>query len=203
MMKSKGLWAVVILVVLCSPQVSGQERASWMQLTLMSSEKTPFALDTLQNHPYTVLLFLDPECPVTQKYGATLRQLSHQFKEQQVAVAAIYSQVGMTAEKVNAFAEAYQFSFPQLLDTQLQLATALEAAVTPEAFLINPQGQVLYHGAINNWFYALGRYRQVITEEYLQDAVDATLSGEEITVKETKAIGCMLATGKMDKHHHE
>lgn len=203
-MESKVLWAVVISITgFFSHLAWGQETASWMQLTLIDSKEEPFALATLQNNPYTVLLFLDPECPITQKYGATLRQLSQQLKEQEVPVVAVYSLVGMRAEKVKTFAEAYQFSFPQILDTHLQLARALEASVTPEAFLVNQQGEVLYHGAIDNWFYELGRYRQVITAHYLQDAVKAVLSGNDIAVKETEAIGCLLSTGMTEKHHHQ
>jgi hypothetical protein len=71
--------------------------------------------------------------------------------------------------------------------------------ITPEVVVADASGQVLYQGAIDNWFYELGRYRQFITEHYLTDALDAIAAGKPVPVTRTEAVGCLI---QMPAHHH-
>ncbi len=197
------------MIWLCSnpasaQQIAGTPAAGWMHLTLATSQRDSFDLSALQKYKASVLLFLDPECPVSQKYGATIRQLYQEAKEQQVAVVAIYPVPGLLPETVRQFAEDYQYAFPQLLDDQQQLVRALQASTTPEAFLVDPQGQVIYHGAIDNWFYSLGRYRKVVTQHYLQEAVTAFLTGKPVRIEKATPVGCLIGNAGMgESHHHQ
>lgn len=63
------------------------------------------------------------------------------------------------------------------------LAKYLKATTTPEVFVLNNKGEVVYSGAIDNWAIDLGEKRQVITEFYLKDALNALLQNKKIAVK--------------------
>lgn len=81
------------------------------------------------------------------------------------------------------------------------LANSLKATVTPEVFLIDAAGQLQYQGAIDNWFYELGKYRLNTTEQYLIDALTALNNGEQPPVRQTEAIGCFIQMSHEMKHH--
>ncbi|MEQ9439703.1 MAG: redoxin domain-containing protein [Cyclobacteriaceae bacterium] len=184
---------------LCLP-LYGQQ---WPADTFQTSTAQPFLPQKLQKHTATVVLFLDPDCPVTQKYGATLRKLYKKWQEEDVAVVAVYPVVDIDSAAVAEFAQAYQFDFTHVLDPKLRLAQHLHARITPEAYILDSLGQVRYRGAIDNWFYELGRYRRVVTKHYVEDALAAYLEGSPLPVTETEAIGCFIGTGMVEEPHHK
>jgi len=78
------------------------------------------------------------------------------------------------------------------------------ATITPEAILIDKNQQVIYQGAIDNWFFELGRNRLEVTEHYLIDAIEASMKGQMPSIKRTEAIGCFIqgVDNKAEHPHH-
>ncbi|WP_277483827.1 redoxin domain-containing protein [Catalinimonas alkaloidigena] len=189
--------STIVLIALCTVLSSAirAQTESWLELPLQSAEGGQISVGELLGEQGAVLLFLDPDCPVSQKYGATIRRLARQFKEKGIQTIAIYPVVNIDEESVNTFASAYQYDFAHLLDPRMELTKSIGASVTPETYLLNSEGEIIYHGAIDNWYYELGRYRRVVTQHFLKDAASLHLAREPIAQKETKAIGCMIGTG--------
>jgi hypothetical protein len=79
------------------------------------------------------------------------------------------------------------------LDKDHELVRKYSITVTPEVVLLDATGKVQYRGAIDNWYYELGKHRQTVTEHYLIDAIQSSISGETIAIKEAKPIGCILS----------
>jgi thiol-disulfide isomerase/thioredoxin len=79
-----------------------------------------------------------------------------------------------------------------LWDYKNKLIKKLKATNTPEAFFFDKNGTLQYRGAIDNWFYELGRYRPQATEQYLKNALTQFLKNEKITVAHTKPVGCLI-----------
>jgi hypothetical protein len=94
---------------------------------------------------------------------------------------------------IQPFVRDYNLPFPIATDPKHRLIKSLKTEVTPEAFLVSPEGNVLYRGSINDWFAGLGKYRTVVTQEYLRNALDEYLAGKVVSLPQTKAIGCMFA----------
>ena len=63
---------------------------------------------------------------------------------------------------------------------------------TPEVFAVDSQGKTFYKGAIDNWAPELGQHRAVITEHYLQDALNGLLQHKDLRIKQTEAVGCFI-----------
>ncbi len=197
--------SLTILFCLLGIQKVDAQADEWLDIALQSAHDQKFTIREAMGEKGTVLLFLDPDCPVSQKYGATIRKLSANFDSKGIQVIAIYPVVHITAERIHNFAQEYGFDFTHLLDPRMQLTKAIQASVTPEAFLLDQSGEVLYQGAIDNWFYELGRYRRVVSKHYLLDAVEAYTQQQTIEPNKTAAIGCMIGTGITDdqnKLHH-
>jgi hypothetical protein len=86
----------------------------------------------------------------------------------------------------------YKSNLNLVRDTKSQLVKKIQATITPEVFLFDAKGSVLYSGRIDNWAYELGRKRTVITEHDLKDALESVVNNKPIKVKKTKAVGCFI-----------
>ena len=79
------------------------------------------------------------------------------------------------------------YRFPVLFDKGNVLADKLGASVTPEAFYVDANNMLLYHGAIDN-----DRSGESITETYLRTAFDSSLAGKKIERVKANAFGCTI-----------
>jgi peroxiredoxin len=159
---------------------------------LINSEDKRISLNELRNHSASILVFMSPDCPISQKYSRTLRQLDSTYRSQGIAIYGIVPMADIPAKELRQFAADYAIPFPVLLDKKKKTPRILNARITPEVFLLDQSGNILYQGQIDNWFNALGKYRPAPTEHYLIDALDAFVQGKEIAVKKTDAIGCFI-----------
>lgn len=156
-------------------------------------DKTEVRLGTIfKNQAGTVLIFLSPECPLCQNYSVTIDRIQKDFDEKDVAFYGVVSGEYYSDSDIKGFLIKYDLDLPIILDPELALANHYEAEITPEAFLITENGESIYKGAIDNWAISLGQKRQTITERYLENALNAHLTGGEINPKKTQAVGCFI-----------
>ena len=78
-------------------------------------------------------------------------------------------------------------------DPQHRLAKQSQADVTPEAAVFDANGQLVYHGRIDNWYEAFGRARSAPTTHELDDSLRAILSGKQPQVATAKPVGCYIS----------
>jgi thiol-disulfide isomerase/thioredoxin len=180
------LWCVVVLLAAC------QKTPALFSITVNDSNGNAAPLSEWQHNKTSVVFFISPECPLCQSYSLTIRQLQQQFENDAVKFYAIVPDSLFSNQQVNDFKKTYLLSIPVLRDDRKQLTTLLHAKVTPEVFVLNEKGAVLYNGRIDNWAYAVGQKRQVITEHELLDALTAIQKGETIKIKTTRAVGCFI-----------
>jgi hypothetical protein len=77
-----------------------------------------------------------------------------------------------------------------LIDNGSRLADAFGAQTTPHVFLFDKKMKLVYKGSINNK-YEEGN-KEIVSKNYLQEAIFATSRGGTLAVKESKAIGCSI-----------
>ncbi|MCH1443401.1 MAG: thioredoxin family protein [Candidatus Poseidoniaceae archaeon] len=78
--------------------------------------------------------------------------------------------------------------YPYLHDPTQTTATAWGAERTPEFFLLNSKGVVVYHGRMDD----NPRDPTQVTTSELKDAIDAMVSGSVPAVESTESIGCSV-----------
>jgi hypothetical protein len=138
----------------------------------------------------TAVVFLATDCPISQKYIGELKNIDSLFHAKVSVKGVIPGKV--RKEELEQFISEYQIDFPVVTDADYTLVKKYRATITPEVFLINSKNHVYYQGAIDNWFFDLGKYRQHITEHYLIDAIKAVLEGQSPVVKKTESVGCPI-----------
>ena len=139
-----------------------------------------------------VVVFLAEGCRISQDFSPVLRELHAEFNVHQVFFCGIFPNAHSTDSSMAAYREKYRIPFTLAADVDQSLVEELEARVTPEAFVLLPDGTVAYRGRINDLFYALGRKRSTVTSNDLHDAVAAVAAGSMPAVRETKSIGCLI-----------
>ena len=86
------------------------------------------------------------------------------------------------------------FEFPYVVDATSDVARAFGATRTPEVFLFDTAGKLVYHGAIDD----NARNPEAIEKHYLKDALNALVAGKAIPTAQTKALGCTIKWRKAD-----
>ncbi|PQJ12291.1 hypothetical protein CJD36_000595 [Flavipsychrobacter stenotrophus] len=90
-------------------------------------------------------------------------------------------------EMVN-YAKKQGYSVPYLIDDNSKVADEFGANHTPEVFLFDNTGKLVYKGAMNDNPGDPTAYKKV----FINDAIDAMLMGKEVNPKVTKSIGCSI-----------
>jgi thiol-disulfide isomerase/thioredoxin len=186
---------IIALFVLISGNAFAQ--STWQHVDLMGLDGK--ARQLCSSKGVKIVVFFAPDCPICQNYVPALNNISAHNKNQNIQMFAVFPGVGLQAGEVKQFKETYHLQAECVLDTKQELAKALGAKATPEVFLFNEYGFLLYRGAIDNRMYALGQKRQVISQYFLQDALKAIQQHKPIIIRNTRAIGCYIETNRV-KH---
>lgn len=141
----------------------------------------------------SVVVFLTHDCPVANAYAPTLNELRRAHADAPIDFHFVHVDPGLEVEGARRHAEEYGYDPSTVsIDANGALIDALEPKVTPEVFVIRPDGSVAYRGRIDDFYQAPGRRRAVRTTHELADAIDAVLAGQPVTVERTEAVGCAI-----------
>ncbi len=154
-------------------------------LTDFSGEKHSLA----QHHggKGTVLIFVSTRCPVSNAYNERMVELAGEYQPKGFQFLGINANKAEEPAELASHAKENDWNFPVLKDTGNVVADQLNAAVTPEVFLLDGQGVLRYHGRIDDSQDPSG-----IKSRDLEAAMDAMLAGKEIPQPEAKAFGCSI-----------
>jgi peroxiredoxin len=140
----------------------------------------------------TLVVFSCNHCPFVKAWQGRIASVGNAAKTRGIGVIIINSN-DPTAYPEDSYAEMQKrsqqlgFAFPYVVDATSDVARAFGATHTPEAFLFDKDGKLVYHGAIDD-----SKEADQVAAHYLQDAIDAALAGKAVPVAETKAIGCSI-----------
>jgi hypothetical protein len=139
----------------------------------------------------TLVVFSCNACPWAKAWEKRIVEIGNTYPKQGVGVIVINSNdPDRVAEDGYAVmqqrAKQRGMKYPYVVDATSGVARAFGATRTPEAFLFDVSGKLVYHGTIDDNAKQPGQ----VKERYLQDAIRAVLGGKEVAVPETKALGC-------------
>lgn len=137
-----------------------------------------------------VVVFLSPDCPLSQKYTLTLNELSKEF-DGKAKFYGIFSESDPVLKDYKDFKKKYKIRFKLFSDNEKQLAKALTASVTPESFVLS-KGKVIYHGAIDDWAIELGKTKKKATINFVRNAIQCALANTTPAPGYVKPVGCFI-----------
>ena len=138
-----------------------------------------------------LVMFSCNTCPVVKKYQSRALEAIKHAEENGIGVIVINSNEANRSsdDSYNAmqqYAKDQQYKqVPYVVDEKSALANAFGATRTPESFLFNAKGELVYHGAIDDNQEAANAQRK-----HLVTAITEVKSGKDVAVKETRSVGC-------------
>ena len=140
-----------------------------------------------------VVVFTCNHCPVSIAYEDRLIALDHDYQPRGVQIVAINPNDAQrypddSLEEMKKRAATKGFAFPYLQDATQEVARAYQAACTPDPFVFDWRGQLVYNGRIDDSWQDEGS----ITSRDLRKVLDKTLSGERIGFEPKPAMGCAI-----------
>jgi peroxiredoxin len=142
-----------------------------------------------------IIIFTCNHCPYAKSYEERIIKLQEKYGALYPVIAInsndaiAYPEDSFDAMKKRAAHKKYPFVY--LHDESQEVARIFGATKTPDVFLIHKEegkNVIKYVGAIDDNY----QDESAVKKPYVQDAIAALEKGQQITVKETKGIGCSI-----------
>jgi AhpC/TSA family len=188
---------LLILVVALSNQSIAQDSAAGNSVLL------PKLIQTVDGSAITadattklhVFCMLGVECPVSRFYAGRIEQLSKEYAPRKVQFIAVYSNLHDSVEDIRQSAKEVGLSISLVHDSDQSLARLLAATRVPEVLVLDDTKSIRYRGRIDDQ-YSPGVKRTNTSQNDLENALDALLSGQAPKVASTTPVGCLITFAK-------
>ncbi len=197
----------IIIFIMCLPfLVFAQNTEKTKFQTISINEKMPevdFELKSVNEQWITInsqtsdngllVIFTCNTCPFVVMWEDRYKLVEQIAEENNIGLVYINSNYKKrksddSFERMQKHAKKMDYQFPYLLDEKSKLANIFGAKTTPHIFLFDNKNTLVFKGAIDD------NYKEIkkVEKFYLKDAIKQLVSGSEITVSETKAVGCSI-----------
>ncbi len=183
----KTLVAVLLLGIVFSNLILAGELKKAESFSLKDYNGKLRSLSDFKNSKAIVLIFVSTQCPVSNAYNERMAKLYSQYKDKNVKIIGINSNKAETAEEIKKHADEKNLQFAILKDENNIVADKFEASSTPEAYVLNGNLDVVYHGRIDD-----NRKAEDVQTSDLSVAIDEVLAGKAVSNPKTKAFGCSI-----------
>lgn len=157
---------------------------------MQGTDGATHTLGALKGEKGTLVIFTCNKCPFVQAWQDTMVDIAKTYSEKGIGVAFINSNdpsvKGDTLENMKAFAKKTGYAWPYIQDSTSDVARNFGATKTPDVFLFDADGKLVYKGAVGEGGRSVGN------EIWLKDAIEALLAGKPVEKAETKAVGCSI-----------
>ena len=140
-----------------------------------------------------LVMFSCNTCPFVIKNQPMTKKTMDYAKAHNIGMVIINSNEAQRgdADSYNAmakYANEQGYTVPYLIDENSKLADVFGANHTPEIFLFNKQGKLVYKGAMNDNPSDPTGYKKM----YIEDAINAMVAGKEVNPNTTRSVGCSI-----------
>ncbi|HZR23539.1 MAG TPA: redoxin domain-containing protein [Vicinamibacterales bacterium] len=139
-----------------------------------------------------VFLFTATDCPISNRYAPEIQRVYHAFAEKGIKFYLVYPNPADTPAMIREHAKSFGYPAEALRDPKQTLVKRAKATVTPEAAVF-VNGELKYHGRIDDRFVDLALERPAPTTHDLNEALTAILAGAPVPHPVTQAVGCYIA----------
>jgi hypothetical protein len=139
-----------------------------------------------------LVMFSCNTCPVVVKYETRTMDAAKAALAADIGVILLnsneaYRDNGDSYDDMKAYAKKMGYNFLYAVDENSAMADAFGANRTPECFLFNKEGKLVYHGAIDDNPNAPGA-----AQPYLKSAMGKLVKGEKVDPEKTRSVGCTI-----------
>jgi thioredoxin-related protein len=160
-----------------------------VKLTDISGKEITLKSATKENG--LLVMFTCNTCPYVIKNQSRTKEVCQYAAGKGIGVILLNSNEGNrqgddSIDEMKAYGKEQNYSWFYAVDRNNELADAFGASRTPECYLFDKSGKLVYHGAIDDNPADNSR----VSRKHLQQAIDESLSGKEVSVKTSRSVGC-------------
>lgn len=138
-----------------------------------------------------VYVFYSMDCPICNASFSTLVNLQNEFSGKVIWTYVFQNKISKSELK-QIQGSNLNSNISVVIDKKQKLIKKYNATVTPEVVVVK-SNTIYYRGKIDNLFEAIGQRRPASNINYLKDAIENILNGnEEHLIKETIPVGCII-----------
>jgi len=143
-----------------------------------------------------LVMFTCNTCPYVIRNQSRTKDICNYAQSNKIGVVLLNSsegdrQGGNSFEEMQSYAKSQGYQWYYAVDSKSVIADAFGASRTPESYLFDKSGKLVYHGAIDDSPGDAGQVKR----HHLKEAVQEMMQGKEVTVKETRSVGCSINRG--------
>ena len=151
------------------------------------------SLNDIKTNKGLLVIFSCNTCPYVIKNQTRANEVCTYAKGNGIGVAILNSNEAKrndddSFEDMKAYAKDQGFNWYYMVDKNSSLADAFGANRTPECFLFDGAGKLVYHGAIDD----NPSDAAAVSRKHLITAIDEMKGGKEVSVKQSKSVGCTI-----------
>lgn len=151
------------------------------------------SLQEVQTPKGLLVMFSCNTCPYVIKNQSRTYEVCKYALGSGLGVAVLNSNEAQRSEAdsyddMKAYAKEQGYGWYYMVDQNSTLADAFGANRTPECFLFDGSGKLVYHGAIDDNPNDAG----AVSRKHLRVAIDEVLGGKEVSVKQSRSVGCSI-----------
>ena len=140
-----------------------------------------------------LVMFSCNTCPYVIKNQARTKEICQYASEKKIGVVIVNSNEAQRSEAdsydaMKSYAKDQGYKWSYVVDQNSELADAFGANRTPETFLFNKEGKLVYHGAIDD----NPSDASSVGRKHLKEAIDEYVAGKDISVKTSRSVGCTI-----------
>jgi peroxiredoxin len=194
-------WAVAGVVTLAAsaPTAGGEEPKPAKlgepvpDFTLVDTERAKRSLSDYKGR-LVVLEWINPQCPFVQGCYKTKAMQRAYERVKSLDKGAVWLAINTTwntsQEENRLWIRRYELEYPILIDFDGDVGRLYDARKTPHMYVIDKEGILRYHGAIDDNKF-LGKPQDQVTN-YVVDAVRQVVEGETVTPDHVTPYGCSV-----------
>src|SRR4030095_3870194 len=140
-----------------------------------------------------LVMFSCNTCPVVKKYQSRTLETGKFAIDNEIGVIVLNSNEatrddGDSFDDMKQYAKNQGYNFSYVLDKNSVMADAFGATRTPELFLFDKNGKLVYHGAIDD----NPNGPDKVTRQHAQLAMQEMVSGKTVSTATTRFTGCSI-----------
>jgi peroxiredoxin len=162
--------------------------------TLKNVDGKNVSLADFSAKPAVCVVFTCNHCPFAKAYEDRIIELQKEYASKGVQFVLINPndpvvQPEDSFEKMQKRAQEKSYPFPYIIDETQDIARAYGAFRTPEAYLLDSNRKLVYHGLIDD-----NTEVKDVKTHHLKNAIENLLADtpDQIDPKDTKAFGCTI-----------
>lgn len=159
---------------------------------LKATDGKSYSLSSFAKNPVLVVIFSCNHCPYVVAYEDRMVSIQRDYASKGVQLVAINSNDDKSYPE-DSFpnmvkrAKDKRFNFVYARDADQSVVDAYGAVCTPHVFAFGPDRKLAYRGRIDD-----SKEPAKVTTNDLRNAIDDLLSGQKVSVPDTRPFGCSI-----------